>query len=104
MSWMEDGVPVASLVGGEFRALPGLAPADEHAAKLALLREPGAQGSYRGTAPSECSGLMRRPNSSRRFAAAARCRASGMNRSFWAKELNTRWSLVRARSSMSAAE
>lgn len=41
---LRDGVPVASLVGGEFRALPGLAPADEHAAKVALLREPRAQG------------------------------------------------------------
>ncbi len=41
---LRDGVPVASLVGGEFRALPGLAPADAHAAKVALLREPGAQG------------------------------------------------------------
>ena len=41
---LRDGVPVASLVGGEFRALPGLAPSDQHAAKLALLREPGAQG------------------------------------------------------------
>ncbi len=41
---LRDGVPVASLVGGEFRALPGLPPADAHAAKVALLREPGAQG------------------------------------------------------------
>ena len=41
---LRDGVPVASLVGGEFRALPGLAPADTHAAKVALLREPGVQG------------------------------------------------------------
>ncbi|QNU14248.1 DEAD/DEAH box helicase [Thermomonas sp. XSG] len=41
---LRDGVPVASLMGGEFRALPGLAPADAHAAKVALLREPGAQG------------------------------------------------------------
>lgn len=41
---LRDGVPVASLVGGEFRALPGLAAADEHAAKVALLRELGAQG------------------------------------------------------------
>ncbi|WP_028839437.1 DEAD/DEAH box helicase [Thermomonas fusca] len=41
---LRDGVPVASLVGGEFRALPGLAPADTHAAKVALLREPGVRG------------------------------------------------------------
>ncbi|WP_425472187.1 DEAD/DEAH box helicase [Thermomonas fusca] len=41
---LRDGVPVASLVGGEFRASPGLAPADTHAAKVALLREPGVQG------------------------------------------------------------
>ncbi|QNN47106.1 DEAD/DEAH box helicase [Thermomonas brevis] len=45
---LRDGVPVASLVGGEFRALPGLAVEDEHAAKVALLREPGVQG---GRAP-----------------------------------------------------
>jgi ATP-dependent Lhr-like helicase len=41
---LRDGMPVASLVGGEFRAVPGLAADDEHAAKVALLREPGAQG------------------------------------------------------------
>jgi len=37
-----DGLPVATLVAGEFRPLPGLDPRDEHAAKLALLRDPGA--------------------------------------------------------------
>ena len=38
---LRDGVPVATLVGGEFRPLPGLASADEHAARMALLRDPG---------------------------------------------------------------
>ncbi|MFT4178519.1 MAG: DEAD/DEAH box helicase [Thermomonas sp.] len=41
---LRDGIPIASLVAGEFRALPGLPQQDEHAAKVALLREPGAQG------------------------------------------------------------
>ena len=38
---LRDGMPVASLVAGEFIALPALPKADEHAAKLALLRDPG---------------------------------------------------------------
>ena len=37
---LRDGMPVASLVAGEFIALPALPKADEHAAKLALLRDP----------------------------------------------------------------
>ncbi len=39
---LRDGLPIASLVAGEFRPLPGLPPADEHAARIALLRDPGA--------------------------------------------------------------
>ena len=39
---LRDGLPVATLVGGEFHPLPALAPGEEHAAKVALLRDPGA--------------------------------------------------------------
>ena len=35
-----DGLPLATLVAGEFRALPGLDAQDLHAAKVALLRDP----------------------------------------------------------------
>ncbi|MES2858654.1 MAG: DEAD/DEAH box helicase [Pseudomonadota bacterium] len=42
---LRDGVAVASLVGGEFRALPGLPMQDEHAARTALLRDPGMPAS-----------------------------------------------------------
>jgi len=38
-----DGLPVATLVAGEFMALPALPAADEHAARVALLRDPGLQ-------------------------------------------------------------
>ena len=37
---LRDGLPVATLVAGEFRPLPGLSAADEHAARMALLRDP----------------------------------------------------------------
>jgi ATP-dependent Lhr-like helicase len=40
---LRDGMPVATLVAGEFRALPALPAADEHAARMALLRDPGLQ-------------------------------------------------------------
>jgi ATP-dependent Lhr-like helicase len=40
---LRDGVPVATLVAGEFKPLAELSPADEHAARIALLRDPGAQ-------------------------------------------------------------
>ncbi len=44
-----DGVPVATLVAGEFTPLPGLAPADEPAARMALLRASSAPaGSAQG--------------------------------------------------------
>jgi ATP-dependent Lhr-like helicase len=39
---LRDGLPVATLVAGEFKPLPGLDAKDEHAARLALLRDPGA--------------------------------------------------------------
>ena len=39
---LRDGVPIATLVAGEFKSLVELAPADEHAARMALLRDPGA--------------------------------------------------------------
>ena len=35
-----DGLPLATLVAGEFRPLPGLDAQDLHAAKVALLRDP----------------------------------------------------------------
>jgi ATP-dependent Lhr-like helicase len=38
---LRDGLPVAALVAGEFRPLPGLQSQDQHAANLALLRDPG---------------------------------------------------------------
>ena len=37
---LRDGLPVATLVAGEFRPWPGLDARDEHAAKVALLRDP----------------------------------------------------------------
>ena len=40
---LRDGVPVATLVGGEFRAYPGLPADDQHAARMALLRDPSVQ-------------------------------------------------------------
>ncbi|MBP3985521.1 DEAD/DEAH box helicase [Pseudoxanthomonas helianthi] len=44
-----DGVPVATLVAGEFTPLPGLALANEPAAQMALLRAPSAPaGSAQG--------------------------------------------------------
>ena len=39
---LRDGIPVATLVAGEFTPLVELPPADEHAARIALLRDPGA--------------------------------------------------------------
>jgi ATP-dependent Lhr-like helicase len=39
---LRDGIPVATLVAGEFKPLPGLVAKDEHAARLALLRDPAA--------------------------------------------------------------
>ena len=41
---LRDGLPVATLVGGEFHPLPALAPGEAHAAKVALLRELGVSG------------------------------------------------------------
>jgi ATP-dependent Lhr-like helicase len=38
---LRDGIPIATLVAGEFKALVELSPADEHAARIALLRDPG---------------------------------------------------------------
>ena len=38
-----DGLPLASLVAGEFKPLPGLAASEEHAVRMALLRDPAAQ-------------------------------------------------------------
>ncbi|MGV8942584.1 DEAD/DEAH box helicase [Thermomonas sp.] len=38
---LRDGVPIASFVAGEMRALAELTPADEHAARAILLRDPG---------------------------------------------------------------
>ncbi|HWS78864.1 MAG TPA: helicase-related protein, partial [Thermomonas sp.] len=38
---LRDGIPVATLVAGEFKPLPGLEATDEHAARVALLRDPG---------------------------------------------------------------
>ena len=40
---LRDGVPVATLVAGEFRPLVELSPADAHAARMALLRDPAAR-------------------------------------------------------------
>ncbi|MBP6796617.1 MAG: ATP-dependent DNA helicase, partial [Luteimonas sp.] len=40
---LRDGVPLATLAGGEFRPLPALAEADLHAARVALLRDPSAR-------------------------------------------------------------
>jgi len=39
---LRDGVPIATLIAGEFKPLAELVPADEHAARMALLRDPGA--------------------------------------------------------------
>ena len=44
---LRDGVPVATLVGGEFVALPGLPAEAQHAARTALLRDPGAHAGTR---------------------------------------------------------
>ena len=38
---LRDGIPIATLVAGEFKPLVELAPTDEHAARIALLRDPG---------------------------------------------------------------
>ena len=38
-----DGLPLASFVAGEFKPLPGLAASEEHAVRMALLRDPAAQ-------------------------------------------------------------
>jgi ATP-dependent Lhr-like helicase len=38
---LRDGIPIATLVAGEFKPLVELAPSDEHAARIALLRDPG---------------------------------------------------------------
>jgi ATP-dependent Lhr-like helicase len=38
---LRDGIPVATLVAGEFKALVELSSSDEHAARMALLRDPG---------------------------------------------------------------
>ena len=38
---LRDGLPIATLVAGEFKPLPGLDAQDEHAARMALLRDPG---------------------------------------------------------------
>ncbi|MEO5629229.1 MAG: ATP-dependent helicase, partial [Thermomonas sp.] len=38
---LRDGVPIASFVAGEMRALVGLSPAEEQAARAILLRNPG---------------------------------------------------------------
>ncbi len=40
---LRDGLPVATLVAGEFRPLIELSVADEHAARMALLRDPVSQ-------------------------------------------------------------
>ncbi|MFT3898587.1 MAG: DEAD/DEAH box helicase [Thermomonas sp.] len=45
---LRDGIPIATLVAGEFRALVELPSADEHAARIALLRDPGL---HAATAP-----------------------------------------------------
>ncbi|GAA5008007.1 DEAD/DEAH box helicase [Pseudoluteimonas lycopersici] len=39
---LRDGVPIATLVAGEFKPLVELPAADEHAARMTLLRDPGA--------------------------------------------------------------
>ena len=39
---LRDGLPIATLVSGEFKPLVALTPADEHAARMTLLRDPGA--------------------------------------------------------------
>jgi ATP-dependent Lhr-like helicase len=39
---LRDGIPVATLVAGEFKPLVELSPADRHAARMTLLRDPGA--------------------------------------------------------------
>ncbi len=39
---LRDGVPIATLVAGEFKPLSELSSADEHAARMTLLRDPGA--------------------------------------------------------------
>ena len=48
---LRDGLPVATLVAGEFRALPGLDAKDAHAAKVALLRDPSAMPRSPGSMP-----------------------------------------------------
>src|SRR5690606_34771133 len=40
---LRDGVPIASLVAGDFKPLVELSAVDAHAARIALLRDPGAQ-------------------------------------------------------------
>jgi ATP-dependent Lhr-like helicase len=40
---LRDGIPVATLIAGEFKPLVELSPADGHAARIALLRDPGLQ-------------------------------------------------------------
>ena len=42
---LRDGIPIATLIAGEFKSLVELAPADAHAARMALLRDPGAHSS-----------------------------------------------------------
>ena len=39
---LRDGLPIATLVAGEFKPLPGLEAKDEHAARMLLLRDPAA--------------------------------------------------------------
>jgi ATP-dependent Lhr-like helicase len=47
---LRDGIPIATLAAGEFKPLVELSAADEHAARIALLRDPGVH-SGRAQAP-----------------------------------------------------
>ena len=55
---LRDGVPIATLVAGEFKPLSELSPADRDAARMALTRDPGA---HAGPAQSPGSRPMADP-------------------------------------------